>query len=140
VAFVHLNTATVDCSLVELDGGTVESGTVSFQAPKILFDVVANQVITPTPIQRALSAGEVLMTIPCCDDPDITSLDGQPWTYTVTISMVGVSRQTFYGVSVPIAAAGTTLKLAALLLGASGVPDVVGPSSDLLGVIDGGSP
>jgi hypothetical protein len=141
MAFVHLNTVTVDCSLVELDGGVAESGSVTFVAPKLLFDTVANQVITPTPITRQLAGtGEVTMTIPCCDDPDITSVDGQPWTYTVTISMVGVSRQTFYGVTVPIAASGTTLNLASLLLGASGESDVVGPTSSLSGVIDGGSP
>lgn len=118
MSLAHLNTVTVDCELVTLDGGTPQAGSVTFTPPETLFDVVGNQVITPTPIVRQLGdEGESLIDVPACDDPDVTTLGGNDWAYTVTIDMRQVKRQTFQNVRVLVADAGTTINLAELLLG-----------------------
>lgn len=114
--FVNLNTVTVVCNLVELDGGIAESGSVMFQPTEAVFDLAGHQVITPTPIAATLDgSGNLTVTVPCSDDPDTTTYSGLPWTYTVTVRTVGLPRQTYQNVVVSVADA-PTAQLAPLLV------------------------
>lgn len=114
--FVNLNVKTVVCNLVELTGGVAESGSVTFQPTEAVFDLAGHQVITPTQISATLDgSGNLSVTVPCCDDPDTTTYSGLAWTYTVTLSTVGLARQSYANVVVSVNDA-SPVQLAPLLI------------------------
>lgn len=117
--FVNLNVKTVVCNLVELTGAIAESGSITFQISEPAFDVAGHQVITPTQIPATLDgSGNLTVTIPCSDDPDITTYSGKALTYTVTISTVGMPRSTYSNVVVSVNAS-NPVQLVPLLLASS---------------------
>lgn len=100
-----LLTVTLHGELLNPDGLTPASGTVTFKTLIELRDVVDNIIYTPATFVATLDAsGEFTIVLPATDSPDISPLN---WVYQVYVSATGWT-ETFY-VQLPFAPGVTEL-------------------------------
>ncbi len=95
-----LTTVNISGNYVDYEGTAIQ-GQVRFTLGDVLRNPTDDQMVAPSSVVVALSAGAFTVTIPATNDPDIIP---NPFTYTVEESFPGGRT---YTISVPYTSAGT---------------------------------
>ena len=96
----NINTVTITGSYVDYEGNAIQ-GQVRFTLGDVLRSGIDDQMVAPSSVVVALSAGAFTVTLPATNDPDIVP---NPFTYTVEESFPGGRT---YTISIPYDTAGS---------------------------------
>ena len=90
----NINTVTITGNYVDYEGNAIQ-GQVRFTLGDVLRSGIDDQMVAPSSVVVALSAGAFTVTLPATNDPDVVP---NPFTYTVEESFPGGRT---YTISVP---------------------------------------
>ena len=96
----NINTVTITGNYVDYEGNAIQ-GQVRFTLGDVLRSGIDDQMIAPSSVVVALSAGAFTVTLPATNDPDVVP---NPFTYTVEESFPGGRT---YTISIPYDTAGS---------------------------------
>lgn len=96
----NINTVTITGNYVDYEGNAIQ-GQVRFTLGDVLRSGIDDQMVAPSSVVVALSAGAFTVTLPATNDPDIVP---NPFTYTVEESFPGGRT---YTISIPYDTAGS---------------------------------
>lgn len=90
----NINTVTINGNYVDYEGNPIQ-GQIRFTLGDVLRSGIDDQMVAPSSIVVALSAGAFTVTLPATNDPDVVP---NPFTYTVEESFPGGRT---YTISIP---------------------------------------
>jgi len=96
----NINTVTINGNYVDYEGNPIQ-GQIRFTLGDVLRSGIDDQMVAPSSIVVALSAGAFTVTLPATNDPDVVP---NPFTYTVEESFPGGRT---YTISIPYDTAGS---------------------------------
>ena len=96
----NINTVTITGNYVDYEGNAIQ-GQVRFTLGDVLRSGIDDQMVAPSSVVVALSAGAFTVTLPATNDPDVVP---NPFTYTVEESFPGGRT---YTISIPYDTAGS---------------------------------
>ena len=96
----NINTVTITGNYVDYEGNAIQ-GQIRFTLGDVLRSGIDDQMVAPSSVVVALSAGAFSVTLPATNDPDVVP---NPFTYTVEESFPGGRT---YTISIPYDTAGS---------------------------------
>ena len=96
----NINTVTINGNYVDYEGNPIQ-GQIRFTLGDVLRSGIDDQMVAPSSIVVALSAGAFTVSLPATNDPDVVP---NPFTYTVEESFPGGRT---YTISIPYDTAGS---------------------------------
>jgi len=96
----NINTVTITGNYVDYEGNAIQ-GQVRFTSSEVLRSGIDDQMVAPSTVVVALSAGAFSVTLPATNDPDVVP---NPFTYSVEESFPGGRT---YTISIPYDTAGS---------------------------------